>query len=116
RKFKGRRLPMIDRVEVDIVEETQPRWLAFLNGEHDLLYKLPEEYANQAVPNNKLAPNLRKKGLLMEQTPALDLTFNYFNMEDPVVGGYTPEKVALRRAISLAYKTRDEIAIIRKGL
>jgi ABC-type transport system substrate-binding protein len=36
-------------------------------------------------------------------------------MEDPVVGGYTPEKVALRRAISLSYKTQDEIAIIRKN-
>src|SRR4029079_3894538 len=47
--------------------------------------------------------------------PALDLTFNYFNMDDPTVGGYAPEKVALRRAITLAYKTQDEIAIIRKG-
>src|SRR6185503_7162796 len=30
-------------------------------------------------------------------------------------GGYTPEKVALRRAISLSYKVQDEISIIRKG-
>jgi ABC-type transport system substrate-binding protein len=51
----------------------------------------------------------------MEQTPALDLTFAYFNMDDPIVGGTRPEKVALRRAISLAYNTRDEIAIVRKG-
>jgi ABC-type transport system substrate-binding protein len=36
-------------------------------------------------------------------------------MEDPTVGGYTPDKVALRRAISLSYKTQDEIGIIRKG-
>jgi ABC-type transport system substrate-binding protein len=116
RKLKGRRLPMIDRVEIYVVEETQPRWLAFLNGEFDLMFQLPEEYANQAIPNNELAPNLRKQGIRMEQTTALDLTFNYFNMDDPVVGGYTPEKVALRRAISLAYKTHDEIAILRKGL
>jgi ABC-type transport system substrate-binding protein len=33
RQFKGRRLPMIDRVEVSIVEEEQPRWLAFLGNE-----------------------------------------------------------------------------------
>jgi ABC-type transport system substrate-binding protein len=116
RKLKGRRLPTIDRVEIYVVEETQPRWLAFLNGEFDLMFQLPEEYANHAIPNNELAPNLRKQGIRMEQTTALDLTFNYFNMEDPVVGGYTPEKVALRRAISLAYKTHDEIAILRKGL
>jgi peptide/nickel transport system substrate-binding protein len=115
-KFEGRKLPMIDRIEVNIIEETQPRWLAFLNGEFDLMYGLPEEYANQAIPNNKLAPNLRKRGMQMEQTTNLDLTFTYFNMEDPVVGGYTPEKVALRRAISLGYQTRNEIAVLRKNL
>src|SRR3982074_1763866 len=50
-----------------------------------------------------------------QQLPTLDLTYSFFNMEDPVVGGYGPEKVALRRAISLSYKGKDEIAILRKG-
>jgi len=112
---KGKRLPMIDRIEVYVIEETQPRWLSFLNGDLDLMFKVPEEFANQGFPNNKLAPGLARKGIRMEQVAALDLTYNYFNMEDPIVGGYTPEKVALRRAVSLAYKTQDEIAIIRKG-
>jgi len=112
---KGKRLPMVGRIEVSVIEETQPRWLSFLNAEMDLMYQVPEEFANQAMPNNKLAPGLARKGIAMEQLPALDLTYNYFNMEDPIVGGYTPEKVALRRAISLAYKTQDEIAIIRKN-
>jgi ABC-type transport system substrate-binding protein len=115
RMFKGKRLPMVGRIEISVIEETQPRFLSFLNEEMDLLYPLPEEFANQAVPNNKLAPNLARKGIQMEQVPALDITYNFFNMNDPVVGGYTPEKVALRRAISLGYKTADEIAIIRKG-
>ena len=114
-RFKGRRLPMIDRVEISVIEETQPRWLSFLNGEMDLLFLVPEEFAYQAFPNNRLAPNLAKRGIRMQQAPALDLTYAYFNMDDPVVGGYTPEKVALRRAISLSYKIQDEIAILRKG-
>ena len=112
---RGKRMPMVGRVEVYIIEETQPRWLAFLNEEHDLAFEVSAEFANVAWPNNVLAPNLRKRGIRMAQVPGLDLTFAYFNMEDPVVGGYTPEKVALRRAISLAYNTRDEIAIVRKG-
>jgi len=112
---RGKRLPAIGRVELYIIEETQPRWLAFLNEEHDLVYEVPVDFANVAWPGNKLAPNLRKRGIQMAQVPGLDLTYAYFNMEDPVVGGYTPEKVALRRAISLAYNTRDEIAIVRKG-
>jgi ABC-type transport system substrate-binding protein len=112
---RGKRLPLVGRVEVYIVEEAQPRWLAFLNEEHDLVFEVSSEFANVAMPNNRLAPNLQKRGIRMSQVPGLDLTYAYFNMDDPVVGGYTPDKVALRRAISLAYNTRDEIAIIRKG-
>ena len=81
-----------------------PRWLAFLNAEMDLLWELPPDYAYQAIPNNKLAPNLARRDIRMEQVPALDLTFNYFNMEDPIVGGFEPHKVALRRAISVVKK------------
>jgi ABC-type transport system substrate-binding protein len=114
-RFKGKRLPMIDRIEVSVIEETQPRWLSFLNEEMDLLFLMPEEFAYQAIPNGKLAPHLAKRGIQMHQVPTLDLTYNFFNMTDPVVGGYTPERIALRRAICLSYKTDDEIAIIRKG-
>jgi ABC-type transport system substrate-binding protein len=115
RKQKGKRMPMVGRVEVSVIEAQQPRWLSFLNEEMDLIFRIGEEFANVAIPNSHLAPNLTKRGIAMAQVPALDLTFNYFNMEDPTVGGYTPDKVALRRAISLAYKTRDEIAIVRKN-
>ena len=38
-----------------------------------------------------------------------------FNMEHPLVGGYTPDKVALRRAIGLAYEMPNEIRLVRKG-
>jgi ABC-type transport system substrate-binding protein len=58
---------------------------------------------------------LERRGIRMEQLPTLDVTYVFFNMEDPVFGGYTPEKVALRRAINLSYKIKDEIAILRKG-
>jgi len=114
-RFEGKRIPMIDRVEISIIEETQPRWLSFLNEEMDLLFLVPEEFSYQAFPNNQLAKPLAKRGIVMEQLPALDLTYNYFNMRDPVVGGYTPEKVALRRAVGLSYKVADEIAVLRKG-
>jgi ABC-type transport system substrate-binding protein len=36
-------------------------------------------------------------------------------MEDPLVGGYTPDKIALRRAIGLAYDVSIEINQIRRG-
>ena len=112
---QGKRLPILGRVEIYIIEETQPRWLAFLNKEHDLLPSLPSEFANIAMPGGKLAPNLAKQGIILTRLDQADLTYTYFNMEDPVVGGYTREKIALRRAISLAYNTQEEIQILRKN-
>ncbi|MFN8987379.1 MAG: ABC transporter substrate-binding protein, partial [Burkholderiales bacterium] len=114
-QMKGKRLPQVHRVEVSIIEERQPRYLAFLNNEFDMLWLFPEDFANMSFPNRTLAPNLKKMGIQMQQVAALDLTYIYFNMEDKTVGGYKPENVALRRAISLGYKTEDEINIIRKG-
>jgi len=45
-----------------------------------------------------------------------DIVYMYYNLKDPVVGGYTPEKVALRRAISLAYDAREDASVIRNGM
>jgi ABC-type transport system substrate-binding protein len=114
-KMRGKRLPLIERVEVYVVEEAQPRWLAFLNGEHDLITAVPAEFVNLAVPEGKLAPHLQKKHVQMHRTSELDLTFAYFGMEHPVIGGYTPEKVALRRAIALAFDHEEAIRAIYYG-
>ena len=111
--LSGRRLPLLDRIEIAIIEENQPRWLAFLNGELDLLDELPAEYADLAIPNNVLAPNLRKRGIHMLRYARADVSLSYFNMEDPVVGGYTADKVALRRAIGLATDVDKEIRLVR---
>ena len=113
-RLRGRRLPLLDRVEVSIIEESQPRWLAFLNGEIDLV-DVPLEFAHIAVPNGQLAPHLAKRGVRMTRQVAPDISVTYFQMEHPVVGGYTPEKVALRRAISLAYDVGEEIRQVRRG-
>jgi ABC-type transport system substrate-binding protein len=114
-RFRGRRLPMIDRVEISIIEEQQPRWLAFLQKSQDLMERLPNEFVNLAIPNNRLAPNLARQGVRMFRTLASDVTITIYNMDDPVVGGYTPEKVALRRALNLATNTEQEIRLERKG-
>lgn len=114
-KFKGRRLPMVDRVVVDVIVENQPRWLAFLNNEHDFMERVPEEFITQAAPGGRIAPSLAKRGMQAVFTLAPDMTVTSFNLDDPVIGGVTPDKVALRRAISLAYDVRKEITIARRG-
>ena len=114
RRFKGRRLPMIDRVEVSIIEEGQPRWLSFLNGEFDLIL-VPLDFANQAAPGGHLAPWLVKRGVQIYRYLAPDRTLYYFNMDDPVVGGQAPEKVALRRAMALGTDIEQQIRIAWRG-
>ncbi|OYV02286.1 MAG: bicyclomycin resistance protein [Burkholderiales bacterium PBB5] len=114
-QLRGRRLPLADRVEIAIIEEPQPRWLAFLNNEFDLMERVPEEFAPVALPNNRLAPHLAKRGLHMQRFQRPDVSVSYFAMEHPVVGGYTPAKVALRRAMALAVDTEREIRLVRGG-
>jgi ABC-type transport system substrate-binding protein len=118
-RLKGRKLPMIDEVQVSIIEEEQPRWLAFLNEETDFIggqaNDVPTAFTPQAAPNGKLAPNLAKRGIRMGRQVNSDGFYVYFNMEDPVVGGYTPEKVALRRAIALGIDVDRLIRIGYRG-
>jgi ABC-type transport system substrate-binding protein len=113
-KLQGKRMPFVDRIEVAIIEESQPRLLAFLNGEHDLFDGVPAEFANLVMPKGRLAPNLAKRNIQMRRYLRADVTVSYFNIEDPIVGGYTPDKVALRRAISLAVDVDKEIRLVRR--
>jgi len=114
-RFKGRRIPMLDRVEVSIIEEAQPRWLAFLNGEQDLLERVPADYIPQALVKGELAPHLAKKGIRKYRIAGSDVTMTVFNMEDPLIGGLAPQQVALRRAISLGLDIKREIRLGRRG-
>ena len=114
KRFNGRRLPLNDGVEIAVVEENQPRWLSFLNGQADFA-RVPPELSIIAAPNGRIAPNLARQGITLQRYVNPDVALSYFNMEDPVVGGYAPVQVALRRAVSLAYDIDKEIRIIRRG-
>jgi ABC-type transport system substrate-binding protein len=115
KKLAGKRLPLVDRVELSIIEQPQPRWLAFLNRESDVIEQVPEDFTFVAIPNNKVAPNLAKDGVYEVRYLRNDASMSYFAMENPVVGGYSPEKVALRRAIALAVNVDEEIRVVRRG-
>jgi ABC-type transport system substrate-binding protein len=113
-RLRGRKLPLVDRVELSIIDESQPRWLAFLNGEQDAV-NVPLEFVNQALPGGQVAPALARRGIRVNKLINPDVVITLFNLDDPVVGGYTPERVALRRAIGLAYNIDEEIRMLRRG-
>jgi len=119
--LRGKRLPALDRVEVYPIEDDQPRYLAFLNKEHDILDETPFSFVEQVMPNGKLAKNLEKQHVSVFPELQPEITYYAFNLdanamgrENPV-GGYSPERVALRRAMVLAHDRNQEIEIIRKG-
>jgi ABC-type transport system substrate-binding protein len=113
--LRGRRIPLVDRVEVSIIEEAQPRWLSFLSGQADLV-QVPPEFIDQAMPGGKVAPHLARSGVRGARVLQPDVVMTLFNMTDPVVGGTAPQQVALRRAIGLAIDLEREIAVVRRGM
>jgi ABC-type transport system substrate-binding protein len=113
--MKGKRLPQIGRIDIAIIEETNPRLLMFSAGELDIL-EVPGDVAPKMIDSRgNLLPEFAVRGMRLERATELAVTFAYFNMDDPVVGGYSPEKIALRRAICSAYNVPDEIRVIRNG-
>ncbi len=77
-RLKGRKLPMVDRVEVSVIEENQPRWLSFVNAEMDVIEQVPEDFTYSAIPNNKRRAQPRQARHLRGPLPAqrcLDVVF-----------------------------------------
>jgi len=114
--LRGKRLPQASRVEISVIEEGQARWLAFLNAEIDFLDIVPAEFTAQALDEDgKLLPWLAERGVVHDVLLRPNSWWVYFNMLDPVVGGYTPEKIALRRAIGMGYDNVEAIRVLLKG-
>ncbi len=113
-QMKGKSMPRIGRIEISIVEEDQGRWLAFRNRELDIL-GLEGPLAPKALDGGRLRPELAGQGVRLSRIVEPEINYVYWNLQDPVVGGLTREKIALRRALAMAYNVEDEIRVVRNG-
>ncbi len=113
-ELKGARLPLLERIDISVITEDQPRWLAFVEGALDLI-ELPNEFVPIAVPGDRLAPHLARNGVRLQRAMQADMSMTYFNMDDALVGGNAPDKVALRRAVALAYDGAQANLLLRHG-
>ena len=114
RDMKGKHMPQVGRVEVRIIEEEQSRWLAFASGQLDFEMLVPHA-STKVLKDGKLVPEYEKKGLRLYRFVDPGTTRTYFNFEDPIVGGYSKEKNALRRAIAMSYDLKSEIDTVWYG-
>ena len=112
--MQGKPLAQIDRIEFYPIEEEQTRWLAFKDRQLDVL-NMPGNFAPQALPGGKLAPDLVAQGIRLQQSIDPEYTYTYFQWNDPVWGGAEPHKIALRRAVAMAIDRDEEISVIRRG-
>jgi len=113
--MKGKKIPQIGRVEISVIEESQSRWLAFNRKELDLI-GLPATFVNQALDaTNELKPEWVAQGVTRFRAIDPSVTYTFFNFRDPIVGGFSKEKIALRRAIIMGYDLAAEIRVIAKN-
>lgn len=112
--MKGKKMPQIGVVDIQVMEEGQSRWLSFSKNETDL-FILDGDLVVQAIQDGKLKPELAKKGVQLSRILDPSIDYHYWNMRNPVVGGLTKDKIALRRAMAMAYSADTQIKVLSKG-
>jgi len=111
----GKTLPQIGRIEVSLIDESQPALLAFQGGDLDFIALGGDDSRRVLDADNKLKPELAKRGIVHMRYGAPSVTFTYFNMKDAAAGGYTKEQVALRRAIAMGFNVDELIRVLFNG-
>src|SRR5205085_697486 len=113
--IEGRKLPLVDRVEIAIMEEANPRLLAFDARALDYV-NLPPELADHTLDGQgTLKRDYAARGVALARLTQPSLQYAYFNMQDAVVGGYTNDRIALRRALALAFNNEELIRVVYQG-
>ena len=114
RNMRGKTLPQIGRIDISIIEESQPEILAFTQGDLDFI-ALGGDDTKRVMENGKLRPELAKRGIRHVRFGSPSVTFTYFNMDDPAVGGYSTQQIALRRAIGMGFDVDELIRVLFAG-
>ncbi len=109
-KAVGTALPIADRVVITMFQQDQPMWLQFDAGKNIQYTQVPAENFEEAFNKRtrELKPEWAARGITAHEVPLLDFIFRGFNMEDSLLGGYTEEKVKLRKAICTALDWEEQ--------
>ncbi len=112
--MQGKQMPQIGMIDIQVMEESQSRWLSFIKDETDLTL-IDGDLTLQALKDGKLKPELVKKGIQLSRFADPSIDYYHWNMQNPVVGGFSKEKIALRRAMAMAYSPQNYINILLNG-
>lgn len=115
-KDAGKRLPLNDRVVLNIEREGVPRWNKFLQGYYDVQDDVAEAVFGSSVVlsssgDMSLSQEMLDRGINLVKTVDSSTYCFGFNMVDEVVGGLEPEKKKLRQAMSIVLDYNEFISI-----
>ena len=113
REMRGKPLPQVGTIEFSVIEEMQPRVLEFERGNLDIAM-LRGSGVQPLMRNGSLDPALEARGVRRDAYHYTTRTA-LFNMDDPIVGGFSKEHIALRRAIALALDAEKLIRVVYAG-
>jgi oligopeptide transport system substrate-binding protein len=111
---KGKKIPLVGNVDVSIIEEGNPRLLSFKSGLLDYEF-VGLDMIGSVLKAGKLDPELAAKGVRHQRALEPALSYDYFNLDDPIVGGRSLDKIALRRAIILSFPTDDYVRVVYRN-
>ncbi len=112
-KDAGKKLPLVDVVEMPLIEEAQPIMLKFLRGELDWQGLDRANFSKMVVKKGDqflLTPDFANK-LKIYSAPGIDNTYWALNLKDPLLGG----NKKLRQALAHLVDTQAEIDVLQNG-
>lgn len=113
-KAAGRKLPLVDVVEMPLIEEAQPEALKFLRGEIDWRAMDRANFIKMIRRNPdgtfKLTDEFASK-FTIYWAQGLDTFYIFINMKDPVLG----QNKALRQALAHLLDTNGRIDVLLNG-
>ncbi len=107
----GKRIPFIDVLCYDFIQEELPTWLRFLSGQQDIS-PIPRDAFSQVItPDKDLAEKWKKKGIRLVTYDSPDVFWLGFNMDDKVIKA----SKSLRQAMCLAYNVEAYVDVLFNG-
>lgn len=112
--MRGKQMPQVGKIQISIIEEEQSRWLAFQSKQLDF-DKLTQNAVEKVLDGEKLKPEFSQQGVGLYRAKEAEVTYTILNQRDPIIGGQSLDKIALRRAIALSFNEAEEIKLLRRG-
>ena len=98
--YKGHRLPLVDRVEVEVIPEENTRWMKFKAGQIDTV-QVPRDSFDD------MKQLVETKNIQHFSQTKSDVVFLYINLRDKTFA----ENIALRQALALSLDKEELIRI-----